>query len=280
MPEPCGSDGAEMLGGHGYRQPEKAGEGGVDSVDGADAVAACADQVGTHPAVAGKRGAGVPVSRDGLVSFRALECLLRGELGLPVVVVAFLQQPHRRRGNCQATFSSTTGKMSQTCAQAGPASLAPVAGSAMSAPHPRHCAGTSAVSVRSGAAAGVSPDPGCPGWPPGLRSLDRSREDRSAERFALRAAFAAIGSFDGGVEEFPEFIPRRRRSSAFSASSAPTRSAKTATSPASSSYEGGGWASAGTTTMIDDQGREIKSGTPPRTLPGSASLKAPAQPSP
>jgi hypothetical protein len=47
--------------------------------------------------------------------------------------------------------------------------------------------------------------------------LDRSREDRSADRFALRAAFAAIGSFDGGVEEFPEFIPRRRRSPAFSA---------------------------------------------------------------
>ena len=215
MPEPCGSDGSVMLGGYGYRQPGLAGEGGVDSVDGADAVAACADQVGTHPAVAGKRGAGVPVSRDGLVSFRALECLLRGELGLPVVVVAFLQQPHRRRGNCQATFSSTTGKMSQTCARAGPASLAPVAGSAMSAPYPRHCAGTSAVSVRSGAAAGVSPS--CPCWPPGLRSLDRSREDRSADRFALRAAFAAIGSFDGGVEEFPEFIPRRRRSPAFSA---------------------------------------------------------------
>lgn len=177
--------------------------------------------------------------------------------------------------------------MSQTCAQAGPASLAPVAGSAMSAPHPRHCAGTSAVSVRSGAAAGVSPDPSCPCWPPGLRSLDRSREDRSADRFALRAAFAAIGSFDGGVEEFPEFIPRRRRSSAFSArkpafsaSSPSTRPARTASSPASSSCEGEGWAPAGTTTMIDDHGRKIKSGTPPRTPPGSASLKHPAQPTP
>ena len=95
-----------------------------------------------------------------------------------------------------------------------------------------------------------------------LRPLPR---DRSADRFALRAAFAAIGSLDGGVEELPEFIPRRRRNSAFSASRAPTRSAKTATSPASSSYEGGGWASAGTTTMIDDQGQKIKSGTLPRT---------------
>jgi hypothetical protein len=105
-----------------------------------------------------------------------------------------------------------------------------------------------------------------------LASPDRSREDRSGQRFALRPAFAAIGSFDGGVEQFPEFIPRRRRSSAFSdrnpafsAASALTRSARTATSPASSSCEGEGGASAGTTTMIDDQGRKIKSDTPPRT---------------
>jgi hypothetical protein len=103
----------------------------------------------------------------------------------------------------------------------------------------------------------VSPDPLCPCWPPGLRSPGRSREDRSAERFALRPAFAAIGSFDGGVEEFAEFIPRRRRSSAFSArnpafsaSSAPTRSARTATSPASSSGEGEGGVSAGTTSGL------------------------------
>ena len=70
------------------------------------------------------------------------------------------------------------------------------------------------------------------------------------------------------------------RNPAFSASSASTRTAKTATSPASSSYEGEGWAPAGTTTMIDDQGRKIKSGTPPRNLPSPASLKHPAQPTP
>jgi hypothetical protein len=34
------------------------------------------------------------------------------------------------------------------------------------------------------------------------------------------------------------------------------------------------------TTMIDDQGRKIKSGTPQRTRPSSASLKRPAQPTP
>jgi hypothetical protein len=41
-------------------------------------------------------------------------------------------------------------------------------------------------------------------------------------------------------------------------------------SPASSAGEGEGWASAGTTTMIDDQGHKIKSGIPPRT-PGKLS---------
>ena len=53
-------------------------------------------------------------------------------------------------------------------------------------------------------------------WPPWPASPPRaspagsattSREERSAERFALRSALAAIGSLDGGVEEFREFIP-------------------------------------------------------------------------
>ena len=47
------------------------------------------------------------------------------------------------------------------------------------------------------------------------------------------------------------------------------RPARTVSSPASSSCEGAGegegWASAGTTTMIDDHRHKIKSGTPPRT---------------
>ncbi len=54
-------------------------------------------------------------------------------------------------------------------------------------------------------------------------------------------ALSAIESFDGGVEEFLEFIPNRRRNSAFSASNAafsasnvPTRAANPATSAASS----------------------------------------------
>jgi hypothetical protein len=47
-------------------------------------------------------------------------------------------------------------------------------------------------------------------------------------------AFASIESFDGGVEEFVEFIPSRRLNSAFSASNVPTRAANPATSAASS----------------------------------------------
>jgi hypothetical protein len=46
-----------------------------------------------------------------------------------------------------------------------------------------------------------------------LRSFERSREERSARR----AALASIESFDGGIEEFLELIPSRRRNSAFSA---------------------------------------------------------------
>ncbi|MGH3798284.1 MAG: hypothetical protein ACRDSP_25835 [Pseudonocardiaceae bacterium] len=53
-------------------------------------------------------------------------------------------------------------------------------------------------SAWSGSGLGISPLPLPPGWPPGLRSFDRTRDDRSARRFA----FAAIESFDGDLEEF------------------------------------------------------------------------------
>ena len=55
------------------------------------------------------------------------------------------------------------------------------------------------------------------GLPPGLRCFDRSRCD--ARRAAFRRAFAASGSLDGGVEEFPLSIRRRRSSSATRSSS-------------------------------------------------------------
>ena len=96
--------------------------------------------------------------------------------------------------------------------------------------------------------AGASPEPLRPGCPPGLRPFERSRDERSARR----AAFAPIESFDGGVEEFLESIPSRRRSSAFFASNTSTRVANPTTSAASSSYEGWDGSGADTTQMIDD----------------------------
>ena len=112
-----------------------------------------------------------------------------------------------------------------------------------SAPHPEQSPGAGRVSVRSGVTVGISPEPWWPGCPPGLRSLERSRDERSARRLAL----APIESFDGGVEEFVESIPTRRRNSAFSASSASTRAINPTTSAASSSYEGSGSSGADTT---------------------------------
>jgi hypothetical protein len=66
-------------------------------------------------------------------------------------------------------------------------------------------------------------------------------------------AFVPIESFEGGVEEFPEFIPSRRRNSAFSVSRLSTRAASPTTSAANSSYDGWGDSGADTTPMIDDQ---------------------------
>jgi len=55
-----------------------AGEGVVDGVDGANAVAAGADEVGADAAVSGEGGQGVPVAEDSLMSFGAFEGLLTG----------------------------------------------------------------------------------------------------------------------------------------------------------------------------------------------------------
>jgi hypothetical protein len=66
--------------------------------------------------------------------------------------------------------------------------------------------------------------------PTRLASFERSRDERSTRR----AAFAPIESFEGGVEEFREFIPSRRRNSAFSASKLSTRATNLTISAASS----------------------------------------------
>ncbi len=120
-----------------------------------------------------------------------------------------------------------------------------VAASPRSPPHPRHSPGGGSVWVRSGVTAGDSPEPLGPGCPPGSRSFDLSRDERSARRLAL----AAIESSDGGAEEFVEFIPSRRRNSAFSVSNPATRATNPATRAASSPYDGSG---TDTTQMIDD----------------------------
>jgi hypothetical protein len=87
-----------------------------------------------------------------------------------------------------------------------PASTAPP----RSASQPAQPVGAATVSVRSGSVLGASPDPLRPGCPPGLRSGERSRNERSARWRAL----AAIESADGGCEEFVESRPSRAPSSA------------------------------------------------------------------
>jgi DDE superfamily endonuclease len=59
-------------------EPGSAGECCVDGVDGSDAVAACAGQVGADAEVGSEGVGAVPVSRDGLVPFGAAECLFGG----------------------------------------------------------------------------------------------------------------------------------------------------------------------------------------------------------
>jgi hypothetical protein len=95
-----------------------------------------------------------------------------------------------------------------------------------------------------------------------LRSFERSRDERSARRLAL----TAIESFEGGVEEFDEFIPNRRRNSAFSASKPSTRATNPTTSAANSSYDGSGGSGADTTQMIDDHSPTTEPDTPSPTI--------------
>jgi hypothetical protein len=59
-----------MSGGDGYGEPGVAEQGGVDGVDGAQAVVARGGEVAADAAVAGERGGGVPVSGDSLMSLR------------------------------------------------------------------------------------------------------------------------------------------------------------------------------------------------------------------
>jgi hypothetical protein len=113
-----------------------------------------------------------------------------------------------------------------------------------------------------------------------LRSAERSRDERSARR----AAFTPIESSEGGIEEFVEFIPNRRRNSAFSASKVSTRATNPTISAASSSYDGLGGSGADTTQMIDDQSphryRHAVTDHRYAVTPRSTFYDGPAQPDP
>src|ERR1035438_4995340 len=119
-----------MSGGYGVPVATVCRRGRRDGVGGADVVSARADQVGAHPAVAGERGAGVPVPGDGLVPLRALQCLLRGivspgHLERPgdLVVVAGAQAGEQRRVELVLAVvpgsldrgSPVSRRMSRTC---------------------------------------------------------------------------------------------------------------------------------------------------------------------
>jgi len=73
--------------------------------------------------------------------------------------------------------------------------LAGVGGVTEPLPQLEHSAGGSGRSTRSGNSVRESPDPECPGCPPGVRSFERNR----CERTLFRLAYAAIESFDSAV---------------------------------------------------------------------------------
>ena len=145
-----------------------------------------------------------------------------------------LVAPHaqRRAINWCSTTRTVIGGRSNTWRRSTPTSGAP----AKLEPQPVHEPGS--CRWRSfGLSTSANVDPGCPGCPPGLRPL-RRRSD-------FGAGLTNGESDDGGFDELVEFMPNRRFSSAFSASSAATRSRSSAitracstTRAASSSYDG------------------------------------------
>jgi len=150
-------------------------------------------------------------------------------------VVTLPQQPHRRRGSRECTRSSTIGGTSHTCAhehsrppRPGPARPGPARPS--SSPHPAHSAGAATCSVRSGSFAGSSPDPACPGCPPGLRSLGRAAHAASSAGPPSAWPWPRSSRVAGGVEELELSIDSRRSTSASRAASGAIRRSRTANS--------------------------------------------------
>src|SRR6266567_516277 len=135
-------------------------------------------------------------------------------------VVSFPQHGHSSDGS-RYSVTHREIRTSQTCAHFEPAASAP----ARLVPHPEHSAGGSAAFRSPGSGSRERPVPRCPGCPPRLRSLRRSRSEVSRFfRSALRRSFAPIGSFELGVPELPLSIPRRRSNSAIRSSSRRSRS--------------------------------------------------------
>ncbi len=146
--------------------------------------------------------------------------------GAPAVIT-FPQHGHASDGSSHSVTRREIST-SQTCAHDEPAVCAP----ARLAPHAEHSAGRSAVLRSPGSGSRDKPAPRCPGCPPRLRSLRRSRSEVSRSlRSALRRSFAPVGSFDDGVPELLLSIPSRRSSSAIR-SSIRRRSSRSAASSA------------------------------------------------
>jgi hypothetical protein len=125
---------------------------------------------------------------------------------VPHVVIP---QAQRRATSWCSVTRTVIGGRSNTCRRCIPTSGA----SARSAPQPVHGPG-SCRSRSSGLSTSANVDPGCPGCPPGLRPLLR--------RSDFGAGLANGESDDGGFDEFREFCPNCRFSSAFSARSCST----------------------------------------------------------
>ena len=121
------------------------------------------------------------------------------------------QHGHARPGSAHSVTVRITST-SMTCAHREPAAAAP----SRTVRHRRHCAGGPASLVSSGSGSRSRPLPSCPGCPPRVRSVRRSRSDCCRAR---RACFAPIRSFELGVPESELSIDRRRSSSASRSSS-------------------------------------------------------------
>ena len=141
------------------------------------------------------------------------------------------QHGHSRPGSAHSVAFRITST-SMTCAHREPAAAAP----SRAALQLRHSAGGPASFTSSGSGSRARPFPWCPGCPPRLRSLRRSRSDSCRRRPALRRSVAPMLSFDVGVPESVLSWPSRRSSSATRSSSRRYRSSAASSSARSTAF--------------------------------------------